>query len=138
MTNRSEALTLSSTFRAGSVMADGSVCAGISPDTGRPMFTTPNDAPPAPVYYEAAKYARRLDAHGHRDWRMPTKAELSVLFQNRAEIGNFDTTGSLPAGWYWSSSRHYFLIACAQRFSDGLKNAFFSKYHASSLRCVRG
>ena len=51
---------------------------------------------------------------------MPTKAELNVLFRNRAAIGGFDTTGSNPAGWYWSSSRFY-NGAWAQRFSDGIQ-----------------
>ena len=37
---------------------------------------------------------------------MPTKEELNVLFNNRAEIGGFNETGSDPAGWYWSSSLH--------------------------------
>jgi hypothetical protein len=87
-------------------------------------------------FNQAADYAATLNAHGHKDWRVPTKAELNVLFGNRAAIGGFDTTGSNPAGWYWSSSRGND-NAWAQRFSDGYQYTSF-RYYASSLRCVRG
>jgi hypothetical protein len=112
-------------LKVGASMPDGSVYAGVSPDTGKPMFATPKDAPVHCSFNQAADYAANLDAHGHKDWRVPTKAELNVLFGNRAAIGGFDTTCSDPAGWYWSSSRFSF-IAWAQR--DG----------ALALRCVRG
>src|SRR5712691_7330547 len=86
-------------------MPDGTVYAGISPATNEPMYATPNDAPLTYTFNQAQKYAAKLDAHGHHDWRVPTKGELNVLFQNRAAIGGFDESGSDPAGWYWSSSQ---------------------------------
>lgn len=122
----------------GSRMPDGSVYAGVSPDTGRPMYTTPRDVPLTCSFDEAREYASRLDAHGHRDWRVPTKAELDVLFQNRAAIGNFDMPGSDPAGWYWSSSQNgYDGPAWTQRFSDGRWYGL-DRSEQFSLRCVRG
>jgi hypothetical protein len=121
---------------AGAQMPDGTRFGGASPDTGRPMFTTGADAP-LHSFGLAQAYCASFDAHGHRDWRMPTKAELNVLFQNRAAIGGFDTTGSDPAGWYWSSSRSYYLLAWAQRFSDGYQLTDFTHLQ-STLRCVRG
>ena len=54
-----------------------------------------------------------------------------------AAIGRFDTTGSDPAGWYWSSSRNGNFHAWAQRFSDGYQY-YYGRGNASSLRCVRG
>ena len=57
------------------------------------------------TFNEAADYAAKLDAHGLHDWRVPTKGELNVLFNNRAAIGGFNVSGSPPGGWYWSSSR---------------------------------
>jgi hypothetical protein len=123
-------------LKVGASMPDGSVYAGVSPDTGKPIYATPKDAPLTLTFNPAAHYAANLDAHGHRDWRLPTKAELNVLFGNRAAIGCFDTTGSEPAVWYWSSSRSYG-HAWAQRFSDGYQGNNFRIY-ASSLRCVRG
>ena len=81
-------------------------------------------------------YAAKLDAHGHDDWRVPTKGELNVLFQNRAAIGGFDVSGSSPAGWYWSSSQSGYFDAWDQRFSDGSQDDD-GKDSVSSLRCVR-
>jgi len=120
-------------------MPDGTVFAGKSPDTGKAMYTTPADAPLTYTFNEAARYAGQLNAQkylGHDDWHVPTRGELNVLFRNRAVIGGFNEIGSLPAGWYWSSSPYDFLDAWAQRFSDG------SQYNShrnddSSLRCVR-
>jgi hypothetical protein len=67
----------------GDLMLDGTIYAGVSPETGKAMFTTPADAPATSTFNQAQEYAAELDAHGHRDWRVPTKGELAVLFSNR-------------------------------------------------------
>ena len=88
--------------KVGDKMLDGTVFAGISPETSKPMYATPADAPltrmfnKARTFNKAQKYAAKLNAHGHKDWRVPTKAELNVLFNNRAAIGGFNSTGSPP------------------------------------------
>ena len=129
--------------KIGAKMQDGSAYAGVSPDTGKPMYTTQEDVRGG--FFGLKRHftlkgafaaASKLKAHGRTDWRVPTKDELNVLFGNRAGIGGFDTTGSDPAGWYWSSSRIYD-YAWAQRFSDGVQGYDY-RYDASSLRCVRG
>jgi len=120
----------------GDKMPDGTVFAGISPDTNKPMYVTPADASLTMTFNEAKEYAARLDAHGHKDWRVPTKAELNVLFNNRAAIGRFDVTGSDPAGWYWSASPHDSWVAWGQRFSDGCQG-YDGKDGHSAVRCVR-
>jgi hypothetical protein len=122
--------------KVGDKMPDGTVYAGISPDTGKAMYTTPRGAGSALTWKRALAFAARLDAHGHQDWRVPTQGELNVLFQNRAAIGGFDTPGSNPAGWYWSSSQINRNYAWVQRFSDGFQYNTY-KYLDSSLRCVR-
>jgi hypothetical protein len=122
--------------KLGDKMPDGTVLAGISPDTKNPMYVTPADASLAMKFNEAQDYAAQLDAHGHKDWRVPTKAELNVLFNNRAAIGGFDISGSGPAGWYWSASPTYKWYAWGQRFSDGLQFYGYKHTH-SSVRCVR-
>jgi hypothetical protein len=110
--------------KVGDRMPDGTVLAGISPDTNKPMYATPADASLTMTLSEArAIFAAKLDAHGHKDWRVPTKAELNVLFNNRAAIGGFDISGSVPAGWYWSSSHNGKWSAWSQRFSDGAQLA---------------
>ena len=125
-------------IQIGEVMPDGTVYAGISPDTGKPMFTTAADAPLTYTFNQAQKYAKKHNAHGHKDWRVPTKGELNVLFSNRVAIGRFDESGSLPGGWYWSSSQYDYNTAWSQLFSDGNQFYLNLKDGASSVRCVRG
>ena len=130
------ALTAAPELIPGAKMPDGTIYAGLSPDIGKAMYTTSADAPLTMQWKAAMKYAADLDAHGHQDWRAPTKGELNVLFQNKAAIGGFDVTGSYPAGWYWSATEYDVNYAWAQRFSDGLQN-WGGKDNDSSLRCVR-
>ena len=111
-------------------MPDHTVYAGISPDTGKSMYTTRADAPG--TYHRDAAKAFCATEGG----RVPTKGELNALFQNRAAIGGFNETGSFPAGWYWSFSPSDSLYGWAQRFSDGLQD-FSLRVNVSSLRCVR-
>jgi hypothetical protein len=118
---------------------DGTVYGGISPDTGKAMYAMPADASLTMTFNSAKKYAQGLNtrkAHGHDDWHVPTKAELNVLFNNRAAIGGFNVSGSCPAGWYWSSSSGSKWNAWVQRFSVGCQNYIFKDVH-SSVRCVR-
>jgi hypothetical protein len=122
--------------KPGDRMPDGTVYAGLSPDTRKAMYATPKDAPLTYTFNRAKEYAANLNAHGYQDWRVPTKGELNVLYNNRAAIDGFDESGSNPAGWYWSSSQHDNNGAWAQRFSDGHQN-YYTKLIDSSLRCVR-
>jgi uncharacterized protein DUF1566 len=126
----------SATPKIGDKMYDGTIYAGVSPDTGKPMYATPADARLAMTSGEAKKYAAKLRAHGHRDWRLPTQGELGTLFNNCAAIGGFDASGLYPAGWYWSSSLIGRWHAWAQRFSDGYQN-YGNKVSHTSVRCVR-
>jgi hypothetical protein len=65
--------------KVGDKMPDGTVLAGISPDTNKPMYATPADASLTMTFNEAQIYAAQLDAHGYKDWCVPSKAELNVL-----------------------------------------------------------
>ena len=123
-------------IRVGDRMADGSIFAGISPDTGKPMFTTPNDVPLTMTFNEAADYATSLDAHGHKDWRVPTRGEMRVLFESRKEIDNFNLSGSGHSAWYWSSETPNDVGAWCQRFSDGFQELGF-RTDTIACRCVR-
>src|SRR5262249_1196948 len=91
--------------KPGDRMEDGTIYAGISPDTGGPMYTMSADIPGSFDLFRAEEYAGKFPGHGDRKWRVPSKDELNVLFNERAAIGGFDQTGIDPAGWYWSSSR---------------------------------
>ena len=123
----------------GAVMKDGTIFAGVSPDTGKPMYAMPADVPWALPFDHAAEYAKEMGyrkAYGHDDWRLPTKGELNVLFNNRAAIGGFNISGSSPSGWYWSASPSNTLDAWCQRLSDGAQGNLHKNCHLS-VRCVR-
>lgn len=128
-------------LEVGDKMKDGSIFVGISPDTGKQMFAAPADAGITKTFNGAAKYAMKLNVIkflGHRDWRVPTRDELNVLFESRdkgALKGTFNLAG---LNLYWSStpdrSKSY---AWVQRFSDG-KSDWDHKAGTLSVRCVRG
>jgi hypothetical protein len=134
------------TMSPGEHLPDGTIFAGISPDTGRQMHTMPADVRKTQgdirlccTFNEAQKCAEGANAmttYGHDDWRVPTKAELHVLFNNRAAIGGFDSSGSDPFDRYWSSSSYGTLSAWGQCFSDGHQNIDWKHGH-SSVRLVR-
>lgn len=122
----------------GDVMEDATVYAGISPDTGTRMFTTPANAPLRMTWREAMGYAAGLDAHGHKDWRLPSAAELDVLYKNQSKgalAGTFSKSIS-GSGWYWSSSEAVSIFARIQRFSNGYRHTDI-KYTLNVVRCVR-
>jgi hypothetical protein len=71
---------------------------------------------------------------GYTDWRLPTKDELAVLYNERNTIGGFVTSSS---PYYWSStaassSAHWF-----QNFSSGAQNNFYADDSINRCRCVR-
>lgn len=121
--------------KIGDKMPDGTIYAGISPETNKPMYTTPKDAPVTMAFKEAKAYAVKLNAHGHQNWRLPTKAELDVLYDNRAAIGGFDSTGSYPASYYVSSEQYDYWLVFFHRFSDGAPG-IYPKTKLSAVRCV--
>jgi hypothetical protein len=100
------------------------------------MYTTPADASLTMTFNKAKNHAARLEAHGHKDWHVPTKAELNVLFNNRTAIGGFNVTGSGPACWYWSASAEDRWLGGCQRFTDGAQYNHI-KYNHLSVRPVR-
>jgi hypothetical protein len=120
----------------GAKMPDGTVYAGISPETKQPMYAAPADVGLTMTFKMAKEYAAMLDAHGHKDWRVPTKKELNVLFNNRALLRGFNS-GSHPARWYWSATPFIKWFAWCQRFSDGYQDMYPIKGYHSSVRLVR-
>jgi hypothetical protein len=103
------------------------------------MYVMTADTPFTMTWRRAMDYAARLDAQGHKDWRVPTMGELNLLYENRdkgALKGTFNVTGSDPAAWYWSSTEDINDGAWGHRFSDGVQSWDF-KFGDSSLRCVR-
>lgn len=67
---------------------------------------------------------------GHSDWRLPTKDELMVLYNERIRIGDFSS------GFYWSSSTYTHLYNYYLNFETG-KLYCNSDNDLKSIRCVR-
>jgi hypothetical protein len=121
----------------GDVMEDGTIYAGISPTTGRPMYAVPSDSPLRMKFRQATDYAKDLSFGGHDDYRLPDGLELMVLFNNQSK-GAFKDTFARKGDFrfYWAST------------SDGRKAQFvnfelghrndWTKRYKMSVRCIRG
>jgi len=125
----------------GDRMPDGTIYAGISPDTNEPIYVMSADLSGTLKWKQAMEYAARLDENGHRDWRLPTKTELDVLFENRdkgALKGTFNESGFGIDGRYWSSIDHPRGpdMAWVQYLGDGLRDWRY-KDDCASVRFVR-
>ena len=72
------------------------------------------------------------DAHGakFKDWRLPTKRELNLLYAQRASIGDFTSY------YYWSSTEYDANYAWLQFFNNGNQN-YSNKDYTSFVRAVR-
>lgn len=67
-------------------------------------------------------------------WRLPTKDELTVLYQNKDKIGGFEI------GYYWSSTEYNDDDAYYQFFTPGPpeeKPSYGPKIYNNSVRAVR-
>ena len=78
------------------------------------------------MYWDDAKKACADLGDG---WRLPTKEELNILYENKDKIGGF-------AGFYWSSSEYDNANAWFQNFYDGNQN-FPAKGNYFYVRAVR-
>lgn len=118
-------------------MQDGTVYAGLSPETGAPLYVLPIKVPLSLTFNEAREYAPELKACGHNDWRLPSPRELDVVFNNRAAIGGFDESWTGREGLYWTSREVQGTDAMVQRFSDGASSFVYTRNRAA-VCYVRG
>ena len=62
-------------------------------------------------------------------WRLPTKEELNILYENKDEIGGF------ASGYYWSSKElDYSIGGWAQSFSDGIQVETMGSLYVRAVR----
>ena len=85
---------------------------------------------PRKMNWEDAKKACRTLGKG---WRLPTKSELSILYENSGKIGGQFT---LSDGYYWSSSEYDVDRAWLLGFEYGMEE-YDSKDYAIRFRAVR-
>ena len=78
------------------------------------------------------KEAKKTCAALGGGWRLPTKDELNILFENK------DTIGSFSDNYYWSSTETKGIYsAWIQFFNDGVQfNSYVKgfKYHVRAVR----
>jgi hypothetical protein len=81
----------------------------------------------------AAKRCAALTTGGYRDWFLPSKDELDLMYKNLKARG----LGGFSNSWYWSSSEYNSNVrAWCQNFSGG-SQGYGSKDSANSVRAVR-
>lgn len=87
-------------------------------------------------WISAKSMCENSTAAGYNDWRLPTQAELMVLYNNRDYIGGFNTANGNNAAYYWSSQTNSNSVPVGVCFSNG---SLFADYadHSHSVRAVR-
>ena len=133
------------------MISDGTIFTGLSPDTGKPLYATPQDAGITMDFNQAAAYVDELNktkAYGHDDWRLPSKEELRHLFGMQytgALSGTFTHQARHPfntASMYWSSSIPTDSLRCDNNVfclafnGTGTPQLYFPA-GLLSIRCVR-
>jgi hypothetical protein len=80
----------------------------------------------------AAQICAALVINGYKDWFLPSKDELNLMYTNlkQKELGGFNDS------WYWSSTQSNSDYAYGHRFNGGSQSANF-KYDVDSVRAVR-
>lgn len=76
--------------------------------------------------------------HGKNDWYLPARAELNLLWMNRAAI-DANAAGNFTANYYWSSTEYNTTNPWYQHFSDGSQSglSYSKSYSIHDVRCVR-
>ncbi len=124
-------------IQIGAQMQDGTVYAGVSPDTQAAMFVTPADEPGLLDFKKAKKQAKKKSKETGISHRVPSGQELRVLFNNRAAIGGFKEMASTNKGdFYWTSTACDGFSMWSKSFATGNEEAAdFGSVRA--LRLVR-
>jgi hypothetical protein len=79
----------------------------------------------------AALLCANYTGGGYGDWYLPSKYELNLLYQQKAVVGGFATSGN-----YWSSTEDGSYYAWFQNFYHGDQNAW-DKANTFRVRAVR-
>ena len=81
-------------------------------------------------------YVNQHRTNTSKDWCVPSKDELNILYENKTTIGNFTINLSVYR-YYWSSSDYSSNFAWSQIFSDGNQRDNYKDGTSGRVRCVR-
>jgi hypothetical protein len=90
------------------------------------LLVAQNDFPKQMKWQDAKKACENLG----RGWRLPTKDELHILYQNYVKIGVYSNN------FYWSSTEFVFESAWVQYFGNG-GQLYINKSETSYVRAIR-
>jgi len=90
------------------------------------------------TWTSACNMCEQLRLGGFSDWRLPTQGELAILYNERYEIGGFETFNNTQ---YWSSTPDVIgggFYVCLN-FTNGNfgRHLNMSNQQALAIRCVR-
>lgn len=125
--------------KIGAVAADGSLFAGLSPETNTLLFVMPHSAGVRKTFNEASEYTAELcraRALGHDDWRLPTREELAYIFAIKKDGPLSEAFNTSASVWYWSSSPDVESKVWQKRFDSGGEGSYTST-DSVSVCCVR-
>lgn len=79
-------------------------------------------------------YVNQHRTNTGKQWHVPSKDELNILYENLIQIGNFSTSIN---PWYWASSEYASTNAWCQSFSSGGQGGSYKNYTSGRVRCIR-
>ena len=79
-------------------------------------------------------YVNQHRTNTGKQWHVPSKDELNVLYENLTQIGNFSTS---TRPYYWSSFEFSSDYAWCRNFSSGDELYTYKYYTDTRVRCVR-
>ena len=119
-------------------LAQGGYVIEVTPDGKHGLVSALQDQSTGISWYEAKDILSNEINHetsgkNYKDWRLPTKRELNLMYNQKASIGGFVETGRQ----YWCSLESDNSNAWTQRFSDGLQGAVPKGGYIYLVRAIR-
>jgi hypothetical protein len=84
----------------------------------------------------AASLALAYQSEGYSDWYLPSKDELTEMYNTIGNGGSGGNIGGFSNSWYWSSSENYSNNAWTVDFYNGNAN-YSNKANAHRVRVIR-
>lgn len=124
----------------GALIHTGSYSDGIGAGEGNTRQIIYKQEPSNGGVQYAAKICSELVIDGYRDWYLPSKYELNLMFYNIGQGAPSPNTniGNFPEAWYWSSTEVDNEKAWRQAFYTGLGWQFATeKFYDFRVRAIR-